>query len=558
MRQAEVDLSIPDQRSQTASYCERQGWQVIAEYVEPGASAMDDQRPEFQRMIERASDDDRPFDVIVVHSFSRFFRDAFGLEMYIRRLAKYGVRLVSITQELGDDPSQVMMRQVIALFDEYQSRENAKHVLRAMKENARQGFYNGSRVPLGYTVADVEKRGHRTKKRLIIDPVEAETVRLIFKLYLNGEATSGPLGVKEIAKTLNTRGMRTRLGARFGVGPVHKILTNPIYIGEWRFNRRHAKTGREKPVTEIIAVEVASIIERAAFDEVQRTLVARNPRTTPPRVTTGPILLTGLAHCASCGSAMTMRSGTSKTGRVYRYYSCSAAARMGKTACKGRSIPMDKLDQLVTSHIADRLLVPDRITALLAEIVQKRAVAGGEVQDRIDQLSRQARAAEEKLRRLYALVEDGITDLDEVLKARLADIKADRDQAQSALDRIKSRSSTACIDRSKIERFGSLMRESITAGSVPFRKSYLRSLIDAVEVDDRVIRIHGSKTTLEQAIMAGDQPERRVRGFVRKWRSLGEAKRDTISPSKISTNQLGCFVSATMRCYHQQAFTNIF
>ena len=53
-RRAEVDLSIPDQRLQTTAYCERQGWQVVAEYVEPGASAMDDQRPEFQRMIERS------------------------------------------------------------------------------------------------------------------------------------------------------------------------------------------------------------------------------------------------------------------------------------------------------------------------------------------------------------------------------------------------------------------------------------------------------------------------------------------------------------------------
>jgi hypothetical protein len=66
------------------------------------------------------------------------------------------------------------VRQVIALFDEYQSRGNAEHVLRAMKENARQGFYNGSRVPLGYALEDVEKRGHRTKKRLAVDLVEAE------------------------------------------------------------------------------------------------------------------------------------------------------------------------------------------------------------------------------------------------------------------------------------------------------------------------------------------------------------------------------------------------
>jgi NADPH:quinone reductase-like Zn-dependent oxidoreductase len=50
------------------------------------------------------------FDVILVHSFSRFFRDQFQLEFYVRRLAKKGVRLISITQELGDDPMSNMIR----------------------------------------------------------------------------------------------------------------------------------------------------------------------------------------------------------------------------------------------------------------------------------------------------------------------------------------------------------------------------------------------------------------------------------------------------------------
>ena len=61
-------------------------------------------------MIDRACDGENAFDVIVVHSFSRFFHDAFGLEFYVRKLAKPGVRLLSITQELGDDPAQVMLR----------------------------------------------------------------------------------------------------------------------------------------------------------------------------------------------------------------------------------------------------------------------------------------------------------------------------------------------------------------------------------------------------------------------------------------------------------------
>ncbi len=212
-RQAEHDLSIPDQKTQTQAWVTQRGWAVVAEYVEPGASATDDKRPEFQKMIERACDGENAFDVIVVHSFSRFFRDAFGLEFYVRKLAKHGVRLVSITQELGDDPAQVMMRQVIALFDEYQSKENAKHVLRSMKENARQGYWNGARPPFGYTAVEVERRGSRIKKKLAIDPVEAETVRLMFRLFLEGDQGSGPMGIKAIAVWLNTHGYRTRGGA---------------------------------------------------------------------------------------------------------------------------------------------------------------------------------------------------------------------------------------------------------------------------------------------------------------------------------------------------------
>jgi DNA invertase Pin-like site-specific DNA recombinase len=218
-RQAEHDLSIPDQRAQTQAWAAQRGWPVVAEYVEPGASATDDKRPEFQKMIERACDGENAFDAIVVHSFSRFFRDAFGLEFYVRKLAKHGVKLVSITQELGDDPAQVMMRQVIALFDEYQSKENAKHVLRSMKENARQGYWNGAKPPFGYTTVEVERRGNRVKKKLAVDPVEAETVRLMFRLFLEGDAGSGPMGVKAITVWLNAQGYRTRGGGDLGNRP---------------------------------------------------------------------------------------------------------------------------------------------------------------------------------------------------------------------------------------------------------------------------------------------------------------------------------------------------
>jgi DNA invertase Pin-like site-specific DNA recombinase len=108
-RQAEHDLSIPDQSRQLRMWCRANGYTLVAEFIEAGASAADDRRPVFQQMIERACDGGQAFDYIVVHSYSRFFREAFE---------KHGVRVISITQPVGDEtePVHAMMRKVIRPF----------------------------------------------------------------------------------------------------------------------------------------------------------------------------------------------------------------------------------------------------------------------------------------------------------------------------------------------------------------------------------------------------------------------------------------------------------
>ena len=83
-RQAEHDVSIPDQKRQGEAYCQSRGSQLAETCVEPGTSATNDRRPEFQRMIEAGTSKPTPFEVVVVHSFSRFFRDHFELEFYVR------------------------------------------------------------------------------------------------------------------------------------------------------------------------------------------------------------------------------------------------------------------------------------------------------------------------------------------------------------------------------------------------------------------------------------------------------------------------------------------
>jgi site-specific DNA recombinase len=523
-RQAETDLSIPDQRRQIEAWARRLGYVIVEEFVEAGASATDDKRPAFQAMIDRACDGTKSLDAVVVHSFSRFMRDSFALEFYLRKLAKHGVKLISITQDVAeDDPAQAMMRKVIALFDEYQSKENAKHTLRAMKENARQGFWNGSRPPFGYAAVEVERRGARIKKKLRVDLVEAEEIKLIFRLFLEGDGRSGPMGIRAIVTWLNSRGHRTRAGARWGVGPLHKLITNPVYAGRMRFNRHEAKTKRRKAEDDFVFAEVPAIISPPVFARVQALLKERNPRVTPPRVVTGPILLTGLAVCTSCTGSMTLRTGTSRSGRVHRYYACSTHARLGKDACRGRSIRMDRLDSLVTHHLVERLLQPERLRKLLSTLLERRSARKAEVDVRMRSLETRVADADDRLCRLYRLVETGEVETDDLLRTRITELRAERETTLAAMQRLRGVATiTSVLDERKVAAFSQLMRERLTVGEVPFRKAYLGAIIDRVEVDDQVIRIFGRKDVLERAVGADGVPAPAVRSFIRNWRPVGD------------------------------------
>jgi site-specific DNA recombinase len=522
-RQAESDLSIPDQRRQAENFCKARGWEAVADFVEPGQSATDDRRPEFQRMIDAATTKPPAFETIVVHSYSRFFRDQFQLEFYVRRLAKNGVRLVSITQELGDDPMSNMIRQIMALFDEYQSRENAKHTLRAMKENARQGYWTGSRAPIGYRIVDAGQRGQKTKKTLEIDPIQAETVRLIFKLAREGDGTSGAMGVKSIVTYLNANNIRTRDGGRWGLGALHKVLTRTTYIGRHRFNTHHWKTSERKPETEIVEMAVPPIIDAAQFEEVQALLKSRSPALTAPRVVSGPTMLTGICFCAGCGKAMTLRTG--KSGR-YRYYACSTKARQGETGCKGRTVPMEKLDALVADHIERRLLKPERLQEILSTILNRREERAERRSEHIAELRKRAAEADAKLMRLYEAIENGIADLsDPRLKERVAELTAIRDQSRIDADRAAAEIERArpTLTPQALATFARQARKWMRDDKGGYRRDHLRALAQRVEVDEREVRIMGHRSALLRTLVAasgGKTAGFGVPSFVPKWRAI--------------------------------------
>ncbi|ODT30758.1 MAG: hypothetical protein ABS35_06195 [Kaistia sp. SCN 65-12] len=205
--------------------------------------------------------------------------------------------------------------------------------------------------PIGYHSVDAEQRGAKMKKKLEIDPLHADTIRLIYRLALEGEGSSGQMGVKAIVNHLNKRRMFTRNGGRWGIGQLHRVLTWRTYIGEHRFNRR-SKKGEVKPEEEIVTVPVP-----------------------PPRVVSGLNLLTGICHCGDCGGAMTLRSG--KNGRC-RYLCLLDPGTAERNRLQGPRDPMDKLDRIVVSHIEERLRTPSGLKTFSPRcwIAGRRASSG--------------------------------------------------------------------------------------------------------------------------------------------------------------------------------------
>jgi len=498
-RQAEINLSIPDQLKQMRARCAQNGDEIVCEYVEPGATGTDDSRPVFRGMIEDAEMRPAPFNAIIVHSFSRFFRDEVEFALYERSLKKSAVRVISITQQTSDDPAGNFSRRVFNLFDDYSSKENSKHTRRGMKENALQGFFNGSKPPFGYqavAVAGVGNRG-RTKKKLAIDEAEAVVVRKLFDLYEHG-LVGAPMGYKNIAEHLNAEKILMR-GAPWRIQKIHDILRSPTYFGEFLFNMRDSQTGELRAEAEWIKTSIDPIISREQFDRVAAIRVARSPQTTNPKVVASPSLFTGILKCGSCGAAMTRATG--KSGK-YQYYKCATKMSIGCDACEARNLAMEKFDAEILKNLAQHVFTEQRVRLIMAGLRKDLKLMKSEGEKSIAGVKKALSAIDTKLKNLYLGIENGLPANDPVLQARLADLQGQRKNALAEIAGGNTRPVLPMkqINDDQIALFTEVVKAKFIRNDSAFTKRYVQLLVNEIKVKDGVAHVVGCSATLANAI----------------------------------------------------------
>ncbi|MFR4986935.1 MAG: recombinase family protein [Lachnospirales bacterium] len=239
------DYSIESQKRTIREYAKKNNYNIIKYFEDKGISGRDaEKRPAFMSMIEESKK--CTFDYVLIYDSSRFARNLEQSLIYKSILKKNNVDLISITEPILDDDSQLIADALFGAMNEMYSRKLSKVVKRGMAEKALKGEYI-SCAPYGY---------FKPKNNpLIIVEKEANIVKYIFKLFLDGKSTYA------IAKILNENNIKTKKGNNIDTRFIKKILTNPTYKGYYRFET-------EKKVILNKSTHIP-IIDEVTFDKVQ-------------------------------------------------------------------------------------------------------------------------------------------------------------------------------------------------------------------------------------------------------------------------------------------------
>ncbi|WP_051273604.1 recombinase family protein [Desulfotruncus alcoholivorax] len=433
--------SITAQARACTEYGRRKGYVIVKTYTDEARSALTDDRPQFQQMIQDARDG--LFNVLIIHKLDRFARNRYDSAFYKRELRRAGVKIESVLEHLDDSPESILLESLLEGLAEYYSRNLGREAMKGMKETALQAKHCGGIPPLGL---DVDQDRH-----YIINEYEANAVRLIFEMYDNG------FGYDRIIDELNSFGYHTKRGGPYGKNSLHEILKNEKYIGVYTFNKRQGRTAdgcknnrRQKPKDEVIRIPgaIPAIIDEDLFNRVQEKMLKRkhNPEKARQKAKT-VFLLSGLVTCGVCGTPYIGNSATNN-GIRYGYYECGARDRT--RTCTNRRIRKKVLEGMVLDEIDQSIFAPDVRTVLVDKILDFYNQLFSQSDDETRYLEKELKRVQTAINNLLRVIERG--QASEALVEQLARREQEAALLQQELDRLAARAAIS-LTRKDVEQY---------------------------------------------------------------------------------------------------------
>ena len=379
-------------------------------FEDEGYSGKSLARPQFSNMMKAVNEN--KICAIVCYRLDRISRNIGDFSNLITKLGELGVSFISIREQFDTgSPLGRAMMYIASVFSQLERETIAQRIRDNLRELAKTGRWLGGTTPTGYissSEATVNLNG-KTKKacHLKIKEDEAETVRLVFSLYLATDSLT------ETESYLLSRNIKTKTGKNFTRSAIKGILKNPVYMiadenakryfeksgvevyadesdfdsarGIIAYNRteqEQGKANRQNDISQwIVSVgKHEGIISGKGWINAQ-ILLERNKSASYKKERSKTALLSGLLKCQSCGSFMRphMTSRLSKNGEAIYYYTCSLKLKSKGQLCFSKNANGNKTDKEIFNTViknGEQLTVVQKRLALREHI--KEVIWDGE------------------------------------------------------------------------------------------------------------------------------------------------------------------------------------
>ena len=424
---------------------------VFADEGKTGTSAC--KRKDFLRMIRQCRQG--KIDMILAKSVSRFARNTVDTLNYTRELRSLGIPVIFEEQNINSiHPESEFLITIHGAFAQSESEDTSSRVRWGIQQSMRTGKANIQfKTLLGY------KKG--PDGEMVIEPEQAETVKLIYEMYLSGKT------LRSIKESLEARGLRNAAGTtEWTTSNLRTILSDEKYCGDVLRQKTFIRDCISKQVVKntgqrpkyLIQNHHDAIIPREQFDAVQFEMARRRAQTDRSRKSvptgtgkySGKYALSGLLFCGECGTAY-RRVVWTQHGEKRAVWRCTSRLDYGKKYCKDSpTLDEEPLQQAVLAAINASMSDHGILTAQLTDAMEQElapipgeSMSLGDIDRAIAELGKQfdhllleasgAGDAEEYAERFRA-----ISTAMEELKRRKANIQNIRQEQEQVTRRVQA------------------------------------------------------------------------------------------------------------------------
>lgn len=483
--------SIDAQIRAIEKFSSDKGYTLKKIYADRALTGTNDNRIEFQQMLDDARMD--KFEILIVHKLDRFARDRTDSAIYRRELEEHGVKLISVLENFDDSPESIILQSVIEGYNEYYSKNLAREVLKGLKENALKCKFTGGIPCLGY---EIDKK----TLQYCVNEYEAQAVKLIFKMYLNG------YGYTAIIDELNKCGYRTKKGSKFGKNSLYDILRNEKYCGISIYNKSVAvdKNGKfnrhaSKPDDQIIRIEggIPQIISKEDFAKAQEKMKERKHKAAQFKARQ-EYLLSGKIVCGECGATY---AGNARKTRDKLYVSYTCTKNNHKNNCHNSGIQRDYIEGIVLENLSEKVFD----TSILPEIVEKYNNYALERNKGCSLLNEELRLKlSETQRQIKNIVNCVAITGSSAMLEKLTSLEQEQKCLENAIAENQAKQEKARIDVKQIKIAFNKAKRMLKNGTLKNKKAIVQQFVKRVVVyKDRIIieyNIAGDYTLREEII----------------------------------------------------------